>query len=224
MHIFKKSLSMFLREYLLNFRNFYDVLIIFIFFIVGILIFVFSIGPYIEIYSQIGIGIIWTLLILSSNLSIQKLFQNDFDDGNLILLHISGMSFELIVIIKIISSWLFFQLPFLIILPFACLLLGVEQEKIYLIIITFIISSPILTNLSLISSTMNLLNDKNFALGSVIVLLLSIPVIIFSTSIINSTPDLIQSQVNILISILLLFLAITPWIGASCIKIAIKNK
>ena len=73
MHIFKKSLSMFLREYLLNFRNFYDVLIIFIFFIVGILIFVFSIGPYIEIYSQIGIGIIFQYKNYSKMISMMEI-------------------------------------------------------------------------------------------------------------------------------------------------------
>ena len=70
---------------------------------------------------------------------------------------------------------------------------------------------------------MNLLNDKNFAIGSVIIMLLSIPLIIFSVNIISATPELFLPQLNILIGILMLFLAITPWISASCIKIAIKN-
>ena len=71
---------------------------------------------------------------------------------------------------------------------------------------------------------LNLLNDKNFAIGSVIVMLLSIPVIIFSVNIIESTPQLVLPQLNILLGILMLLLAITPWISASCIKIAIRNK
>ena len=209
---------------MLTFRNFYDVITMIIFFILGILIFVFSIGPNEEIYSQIGIGIIWTLLLLSTNLSIKKLFHDDFNDGSLILLYISGLSLELIVIIKMISAWLFFQLPFLIIIPLACLILNVNMDKILLLIITFIIGSPILTSLSSISSSMNLLNDKNFAIGSVIIMLLSIPIIIFSISIIDSTSKLVIPQLNILLGILMLFLAITPWISASCIRIAIRNK
>ena len=60
------------REYLLTFRNFYDILTILTFFILGILIFIFAIGTEHRIYSQIGIGIIWTLLLLSTNLSIKK--------------------------------------------------------------------------------------------------------------------------------------------------------
>jgi len=224
MQIINSILSILLREYLLTFRNFYDVMTIIVFFILGILIFVFSIGPIKEIYSQIGIGIIWTLLLLSTNLSINKLYLDDFNDGTLILFYISGLSLELIVIIKMITVWIFFQLPFLIIIPIACLMLNVDINKIFLLIITFLIGSPILTALSSISSSMNLLNDKNFAIGSVIIMLLSIPVIIFSVNLIESTPKLVMPQLNILLGILMLFLAITPWISSTCIKIAIRNK
>ena len=116
MHTIKLFISIFKREYLLTFRNFYDVLTIIIFFILGILIFIFSIGPEHKIYSQIGIGIIWTLILLSTNLSIKKFYQDDFNDGSIILFLISGISFEFIVILKIITAWLFFQFPFLVII------------------------------------------------------------------------------------------------------------
>ena len=218
------AFSIFKREYLLTFRNFYDVLTIITFFILGILIFIFAIGPENKIYSQIGIGIIWTLLLLCTNLSIKKFYQDDFNDGSIVLFFISGITFEFIVILKIITAWIFFQFPFLLIIPIACLLLDVEQSKILLLLMTFAVGSPILTLISSISGSMNLLNDKNFLIGSIIVMLLSIPVIIFSVSIIHSTTELAKPQLNILLGILMLFLAITPWISATCIKIAIRNK
>ena len=135
----KAILSIFFREYLLTFRNFYDLLTIIVFFVLGILIFIFAIGPDKEIYSQIGVGIIWTLILLSTNLSIKKLYQDDFNDGSLILFYISGISLELIVIIKIIAAWLFFQLPFLIIIPIACLILDINADRILLLLLTFTI-------------------------------------------------------------------------------------
>ena len=220
----KSVLAIFKREYLLTFRNFYDVLTIVIFFILGILIFIFSIGPEYKIYSKIGIGIIWTLLLLSNNLSIKKFYQDDFNDGNIVLFVISGISLEFFVILKIITAWIFFQFPLVLIIPIACLLLGVDQSKTLLLVLTFIISSPILTALTSISSSMNLLNDKNFVIGSIIVMLLCIPVIIFSVGIIYAPPELIMAQLNILLGILLLFLAITPWICSICIRIALRNK
>ena len=66
----KLCIAIFKREFFLTFRNYYDVLTIITLFILGILIFIFAIGPEEKIYSQIGIGIIWTLLLLSTNLSI----------------------------------------------------------------------------------------------------------------------------------------------------------
>ena len=224
MNTFKKIFFVFYKDYLLNFRNVYEIFNIFIFFILGILIFIFSIGPDYILYKEIGIGIIWSLVILSNNLSIQKLFKDDFDDGNLILYMINGFSFELLVIIKIFSSWIFYQLPFLFIISIACLILNIEIEKIYLILMTFLLSSPTLTCISIISASMNLLNEKSFSVGGIIVLFLSIPLIIFSIGIINSSTEMIVAQVNILIGILLLFIAITPWIGSISIKIALRHQ
>ena len=139
LQVIRCVLSIFKREYLLTFRNFYDILTILTFFILGILIFIFAIGPDYKIYGQISIGIIWTLLLLSTNLSIKKLYQDDFNDGSIVLFLISGISFELIVIIKIITAWIFFQLPFLIMIPIACLLLDVDQNKIFLLLFSLII-------------------------------------------------------------------------------------
>jgi|TARA_B110000196_G_C21125572_1_gene655666 heme exporter protein B len=224
MKLFNSILAVIYREFKLTFRNSYDILSILIFFILGILIFVFSIGPNKELLSQLSIGIVWTLLILATNLTFKKFYQEDLNDGNIYLLHISGISYEIIVIIKLFCLWIFFQLPFLIMIPVAFLLFGNNFENIYLVMEIFIISSLILTTLASISGAMNLLNNKNIALGSSIIMIFSIPIIIFSVSAINSSVELIQPQINILLGILFLFLAITPWISAFCIKIAISNK
>ena len=223
MQTFNSIMALFYREYKLTFRIFYDILTIMLFFILGVFIFVFSIGPTNEIFNQIGVGIIWTLLLLSANLSIKRFYHDDFNDGNIFLIHMSGLSFEFIVLIKLFALWFFFQMPFVVIIPIACLILGMTNENIALVLITFLLGSPVLTSLASIAGSMNLLNNRNFAIGSVIVMVLSIPLIVFSTSVINAHPELIKPQLSILAGILLLFLALTPWISASCIKIALRN-
>jgi len=92
--LIKSSFAIITRELLLTYRNFFDILTILVFFILGILIFIFAIGPDNKIYSQIGIGIIWTLLLLSTNLSMRKMYQEDFQDGSIILFFICGISIE----------------------------------------------------------------------------------------------------------------------------------
>ena len=65
-----------------------------------------------ETLSSISIGILWTLLLLSSTLSLRKFYQEDFENGSLIVIHMGGLSYELIVILKILSHFIFVQLPF----------------------------------------------------------------------------------------------------------------
>ena len=44
---------------------------IFIFFLLAVIIFVFSVGSNKEIFNEIGVGIIWTLILLSNTLSLK---------------------------------------------------------------------------------------------------------------------------------------------------------
>ncbi|SVE61066.1 uncharacterized protein METZ01_LOCUS513920, partial [marine metagenome] len=88
------------------------------------MIFVFSVGTDNEIFKKIGIGIIWTIILLSNNLSLRKFYQDDFNDNNIILFHMSGLSYEMIAFIKMIVMWIFLQFPFFTIIPIAVLLLN----------------------------------------------------------------------------------------------------
>ena len=218
----KKIINFYYREYKLNLSGFQDILTNITFFFISIFIFIFSVGPKDEILSTLGIGILWTLLLLSSTLSLRKFYQEDFESGNLVLIHLNGFSLELIVILKTFSHFIFVQIPFLVSIPIACILVNISLEKMYGLIISFLISSIILSSLGSISSSMNLLNHRNYLLGSIIVMVFSIPVIIFSVGIINTNENF-NSLISILIGILLIIFAINPWASSACIKIAVQN-
>lgn len=105
----RSTFALIKREFQISYRNFSDILSIFLFFLLAIMIFVFSVGSSKEIFNEINVGIIWTLILLSNTLSLRKIFQNDFDDNNIILFHMGGLSYEMIVVIKIITIWFFFS-------------------------------------------------------------------------------------------------------------------
>ena len=149
--------------------------------------------------------------------------KDDYEDGNFAIYQFTGLSFEIVAFSKILTSWILFQLPLLIIIAFVSLVLNIDINDIKPLIFTLIIGSPILSILTLIGSAMMLTNIKNLTLGSLIVLPLSIPIIIFAVGSINTDPDLFISQIYILVSILLALLAVAPWIISTCIKIAIQN-
>ena len=219
---FLKVLFFYFREYKLNLSGFHDILTNILFFFISIFIFIFSFGPEKETLSILGIGILWTLLLLSSTLSLRKFYQEDFDNGNLILMHLNGFSYELISILKTISHFIFVQIPFLISIPIASLLLDITYDKLILLLISFLIGSLILSCLGSISASMNLLNNRNYLLGSVIVIIFSVPAVIFSVGLINSNENY-DSLINILFGILLIVFAINPWASGACLKLALQN-
>ena len=219
----KKIFLFFQREYKLFFTNIVDLFSNILFFFLSIFIFVFALGTDEQLLKTIGLGIIWSLLLLSSTLSLRKFYEEDFNNGVLIIIHMRGMSYELIVLLKILSHFLFVQVPFLISIPLASILFNLSKYEVYNLMITFTIGSLILSCLSSISASMNLLNKTNFSIGSIIVLLFSIPVIIFSVGIHNTESDF-NSLINLLFGIALIFLGVAPWSSAACIRLALKNR
>ena len=218
----KKISSFFYREYKLNLSGFHDILTNIVFFFISIFIFIFSIGPEKETLSLVGIGILWTLLLLSSTLSLRKFYQDDFESGNITIMYLNGLSMELITVLKTLSHFIFVQIPFIISIPVACILINIPLNKMYYLIISFLIGSLILSSLGSISSSMNLLNKRNYLLGSLIVMIFSIPVIIFSVGIINLEEN-VNSLISILFGILLIVFAINPWASGTCLKLALEN-
>ena len=223
MKTIKKLFVILSREFKISIKNLSDLLSKIVYFFLAIFIFIFSIGPDGEILNKVGIGILWALLLLSSTLSLKRYYEEDFYNGTLAIIHIGGLSYEVIALVKIFSNFILIQVPFLIAIPFATLLINLPYNKIKLLLISFLIGSLILSCLGSIAASMNLLNKRNYALGSLIVMLFSIPVIIFSVGAVSIEKDFV-SMINILTGILLIILAISPWSSAACIKLAYANK
>jgi len=223
MTLIKKILLFFKRESKLFYSNIEDLFSNILFFFLSIFIFVFALGANEQLLRNIGMGIIWSLLLLSSTLSLRKFYEEDFNNGVLKIIHMGGISYELIVFLKILSHFFFVQIPFLASIPIACIFFNLPINEINNLILTFVVGSLILSCLGSISASMNLLNKTNFSIGSIIVLLFCIPVIIFSVGI-NNSESSFSSLINLLLGIALIFLGISPWSSAAFIKLATRNK
>jgi heme exporter protein CcmB len=223
MIIIKKIYLFLKRESKLFYSNIVDLFSNILFFFLSVFVFVFALGTDEQLLKTIGIGVIWSLLLLSSTLSLRKFYEEDFKIEILTVMHMGGMSYELIVFLKILSHFIFVQMPFLISLPIVSIFFYLPTYEVYNLVLTFIIGSLILSCLGSISASMNLLNKTNFSIGSIIVLLFSIPLIILSVGINNNENDF-NSLINLLIGIALIFLGVAPWSSAACIRLALRNK
>ena len=92
--------------------------------IISVLFFLFSILilPLIfqgdqEIIKKFLVGIVWFLTLLTIIFSVEKLFENDYEDGILDQIYISGIPLETIFFSKSFSIWIITCLPLVFISP-----------------------------------------------------------------------------------------------------------
>ena len=83
MILLKKIFLFFKRESKLFYSNIVDLFSNILFFFLSIFVFIFALGTEDQLLRTIGVGIIWSLLLLSSTLSIRKFYEDDFKNGQL---------------------------------------------------------------------------------------------------------------------------------------------
>ena len=107
--------------------------------IISVLFFLFSILilPLIfqgdqEIIKKFLVGIVWFLTLLTIIFSVEKLFENDYEDGILDQIYISGIPLETIFFSKSFSIWIITCLPLVFISPVLLFLFNLQFENITL--------------------------------------------------------------------------------------------
>ena len=110
-------LSLLRRDLRLALRQGSDSLMIVIFFVVVVVLFPLAIGPEQKILSRVSAGIIWVAALLAAMLSMDRLFETDYDDGSLDLLVLAPHPIEILVLAKVLAHWLTTGLPLIIISP-----------------------------------------------------------------------------------------------------------
>jgi len=116
------------------------------FFAVFIALSAIALGGSLNVMRPFAPALLWLAVIFSSLLSFPAIFQEDYEDGNLAQLKISGVSFINLCTAKAISFSLLTLLPLLIIMPFAALVFVTAT------VLSLIIAAPALTIYGVLSS------------------------------------------------------------------------
>ena len=153
-----------------------------IFFLAVVTIIPFGVGPDLKLLARIGPAMLWIGALLATLLGLDRLFQDDRDDGSLDLLFLSGQPMELIVLAKSVGHWLATGLPLTIAAPFLGLLLGLEPIALGATTLTLLVGTPALTLVGAIGAALTAALGRGGVLIAVLVLPFTIPILIFGVS------------------------------------------
>jgi heme exporter protein B len=212
------------RDLLLAMRRRADVLTTLVFFVMVASLFPLGVGPEPEILRKIAAGVVWVAALLSSMLSLARMFSADYIDGTLEQMLIAPQSLSVLVLGKILAHWMLSGLPLVLIAPVLGLQFGMSLQSLWVLIFVLLLGTPILSMIGAVGAALTLGLRGGGVLVSLLVLPLCIPVLIFGTSAVDAvnTGVTIIPNVSLLAAMLLFALVFTPWVTAQALRISME--
>ena len=145
-----------------------------------------AIGPDKQILASLAPAIIWTAVLLSTLLGLERLFVGDHEDGTLLSLHHASVSLTTISLAKIVSHWLITSLPLILATPLLAIMLFMELPQFLATIAALLLGTPALAALGAIGAAVSVTLKRGAMAAPILILPLTIPVLIFGVSATNS--------------------------------------
>ena len=159
-------------------------------------------------------GITWICVLLSTLLSIQNIFNEDFEDGSLDIFFSLRTTTLSLVLIKILVNWIFSSLPIIILSSTVVFLLFLPPESLTILLISLLLGTPVISLFGALAGALSL--GKSSILGPAIVLPLSLPVLILGTASVSSFLNGEDPTFYFLL-LLAIFIFLLPLICYACI-------
>ena len=192
-----------------------------LFFLTVVTLVPFAIGPDLTMLRRIGPAILWLGALLSSLLTLDRLFATDHEDGSLDLILAARTPLELAVATKALAHWVTTGLPLVVAAPVLGLFLNLEPAALGATVLTLLMGTPALTLTGVIGAALAAALRRGGLLLPVLVLPLTIPVLIFGVAATNaavSGPMPFATPFTILCALTLMSAVIGPFAAAATLR------
>ena len=142
-----------------------------------------ALAPDSELLAEIGSAMIWVATILALLLNTDHLFRDDFQDGILEQWLFFDRPLAWLVSLKLISHWLLYIVPLILITPLAGLMLSVTGNVLGALLITLIVATPALTCFTALGAALTLGSSRSGILGVLVMMPLFVPVVILAAGV-----------------------------------------
>lgn len=212
------------RDLRLALRQGSDATVAVMFFVLCVVLFPFGIGPEPNILARIAPGVIWVAALLASLLSLERLFQTDYEDGSLELLSLSPLPLEAMVLAKTLAHWLVTGVPLIAAAPLLAVLLNMDRNGFGVLVLALAIGTPILSLVGAIGAALTLGARRGGVLLSLLILPLYVPVLIFGAGAVDAAVNGLTPRPHLLLlaGILAGALPLAPWASASALRQAVE--
>ena len=148
-----------------------------------------ALSPDSTLLAEIGPAMIWVATLLAILLNMDHLFKDDYSEGVLEQWLFWSRPFAWCVAIKLLTHWLFYILPLILMTPIVGLMLSIPADVIAVLLVTLLVATPALTCFSGLGGALTLGAARSGVLGVLVMLPLFVPVVILAAGVITRTTD-----------------------------------
>lgn len=194
------------------------------FFVLAVVLFPFGVGPEPQLLRRVGAGIVWVAALFAALLSLDRLFQPDYEDGGLDLLALSPLPPEAAVLAKAAAHWVATGLPLTVVSPLLAVIVDLDPHAIPVLMLSLLLGTPALSLVGSVAAALSLGARRQGVLLALLVLPLYVPPLVFGAAAVEAglgggSP---WPHLAILAALSLAALALCPWASAAALRQALE--
>jgi heme exporter protein B len=194
------------------------------FFLIVVTLVPFGVGAEGATLSRIAGGILWVGALLACLLSLDRLFQTDWEDGSLDLLATAPVPLEGAVAVKAAAHWLTTGLPLTLAAPVFGLLLNLPAGAYPWLVLSLALGTPALSVIGAFGAALTVGVKRGGLLLSLLVLPLYVPTLIFGAEAVRRGAEGLDPMTPILLLAGITFgaAALLPVAAAAAIRVNLR--
>jgi heme exporter protein B len=212
------------RDLLVAVRRRSDVAVALLFFVIVTSLFPLGIGAEPNLLRAIAPGVIWVSALLSSLLSLRRLFEADHDDGTLEQMLLGASPLGVVAAANALAHWMVTGMPLAVIAPLIALQYDLAPQLFGVLALSLLLGTPVLSLIGAIGAALTLGLRGGGVLLSLLVLPLYVPVLIIGAGAVEMASAGLApaGQLLLLAALLVVAAAFAPWAIAAALRISLE--
>jgi heme exporter protein B len=179
-----------------------------------------GVGADLNLLARVAGGVLWVGAVLAALLSLDRLFQGDYDDGSLEVIALSPLPMELTALAKILAHWLSTGLPLTVLSPLLALLFNLPVPGTQMLFVSLLIGTPAVSAVGAIGASLTLSLKRGGLILPLIILPLLAPAVIFGAGAVAATLNHLPSgALGLLAAFSAASVLLSPFVAAACVRL-----
>jgi heme exporter protein B len=153
-----------------------------------------GVGADLRLLARVAGGVLWVGAVLAALLSLDRLFQGDYEDGSLDLIALAPLPLELTALAKIVAHWLSTGAALTLLSPLLALMFNLSPAPTSVLFFSLLIGTPAVSAIGAIGASLTLSLKRGGLILPLLILPLLSPAVIFGAGAVSATMDGLGSR------------------------------